>query len=326
VAKPSPRVFDQIAREHLRRLDRLAERGSAARLKGLYERAFAEMERKARHLMRGQSKDSFSAHHARQVMAQLKAGIRTLALNLTGDTTAYAQEAAREARSATIRNIRRLEEHYAGTTPVLPAEEAARFIGAAGVSGPTSLLRDASRHGLLPGRVQTSMARYGARMIGRFEEELAQSTIQGETVGEAIDRIQDTGDLLWWEAERIARTETAWAYSAASADAIDEADQLMRVGGEDGVYMRWSEHISDETGLAYDDRVAADSFAMHGQVSAPGQSFVMPPYNGVDSRRWGMTFEFPPNRPNDRAALTPWRAHWGVRGWRWVGGRRENIR
>jgi hypothetical protein len=311
MARPSPAVFEQISREHLRRLDRLAERGSAARLKTLYERALADMERKARHLVRGQARDTFSAHHARMVMAQLRQGIRALTLRMTGDATTYVREASKEARGATLRNIRRLEEHYAGTTPVLPVEEAARFAGA--ILGPISLLRDPSGHTASP-RLQSSMARYGARLIGRFEGELAQSMVTGETVGEAIDRIQDVGELEWWQAERIARTETAFAQNAASADAIADADRII---GEQDMHMRWSEHISDVTGQPFDHRVAEDSFRMHGQVARPGQQF-------VDYEN-GSQFEFPPMRPNDRAVLMPWRPGWGIPGWRLVNGTREDV-
>lgn len=312
MTRPSAAVFEQISREHLRRLDRLAERGSAARLKTLYERALADMERKSRHLMRGQTRDTFTTHHARQVMVQLRQGIRALTLRMTGDATTYVREAAAEARGATLRNVRKLEEHYAGTTPVLPVEEAARFAGAL-PAGPISLLRDPSGH-TAAGRLQSSMARYGARLIGRFEGELAQSIITGETVGEAIDRIQDVGELEWWQAERIARTETAWAQNSASADAIADADRII---GEGDVHMRWSEHISDVTGQPFDHRVAEDSFRLHGQVARPGQQFEDP--------ETGARFEYPPNRPNDRAVLMPWRPGWGVPGWRLVGGKREDV-
>ena len=164
------------------------------------------------------------------------------------------------------------------------------------------------------------MATYGTRLVRGFEQDLAHTMITGGTLDDAIGRIQERGDLEWWAAERIARTETAWAFNASQADMIDASSEELP-----DLMMRWSEHVDDVTGAPYDDRVAPDSIVMHGQVAPPGESFVMPEDARVDSVRWGMRFAFPPNRPNDRAVLMPWRAHWGIPGWRWVGGARRYV-
>jgi hypothetical protein len=46
---------------------------------------------------------------------------------------------------------------------------------------------------------------------------------------------------------------------------------------------------------------------------------VMPSDPRVSAKLWGKTFDFPPNRPNDRASLDPWRPGWGIPAWVWDG-------
>ncbi len=313
--KPSPVFYEQVSREHLRALERVAERGSAARLKKLYESALAELERSSRALFRSHDlRDTFTAHQRRVVIAQLRAGIRALSIRMGEELAAHAREAATEGASTTVRNIHQLEAHYTGTTPVLPVEEASRFVGAYG-PGRRSLLRDASMHGGL--RISTSMARYGAYLVTGFEQDMAQSLIRGETLDGAIDRIQTRGDLEWYAAERIARTESAHAFNQSANDSIEVAREVLP-----DITNRWCEHISDITGAPFDNRVAADSVAMHGQIANRGL-FTMPPSERVDSKRWNLKFAFPPNRPNDRAVVAPWRPHWGIPAWRWEGRRVE---
>lgn len=114
----------------------------------------------------------------------------------------------------------------------------------------------------------------------------------------------------WWRVERVVRTETSLAFNTAQHDGIVLLEQAHR-----GVMKRWTERVDDTTRAPLDNKVGADSIAMHGQVTTPTGVFTMPKANNVDGRRWGMTFDFPPNRPNDRAILTPWVASWGVPGW-----------
>jgi hypothetical protein len=86
---------------------------------------------------------------------------------------------------------------------------------------------------------------------------------------------------------------------------------------------RWTELVDDATGRPLDNRVAADSLAMHGQVAPPGGSFLMPAAGGALA---GQSWTHPPNRPNDRAVLTPWMPTWGVPAWQFRNGRRVNLR
>jgi hypothetical protein len=165
-----------------------------------------------------------------------------------------------------------------------------------------------------------SMTKYGARIVTKMESQLGESLIAGESPNDAVARIETVAKGEWYQAERIVRTETAWAFNATQADGmVDAASEL------DDLYMRWSEHVDDETGEPLDDRVAADSLALHGQVVRPGGEFLMPGSADVQESLQGRGWPFPTDRPNDRACLAPWRPGWGVPGWEMRGGRKVMV-
>lgn len=186
-------------------------------------------------------------------------------------------------------------------------------------------------HGLVKGQVssvlqlhETSMARYGASVVQSFEQQIAAGLATGEPQHQIIDRVQRTADLRWSGAERIVRTELSGAYNGTARAVADS--QAAELGGD--MWTQWSEHV--EGGVKLDDRVGVDSLAMHGQVAPPGGVFVQPPTapsggKEVSASLVGEEWTHPPNRPNDRAVLVPWRQHWGLPGWVWREGRRVRV-
>lgn len=118
-------------------------------------------------------------------------------------------------------------------------------------------------------------------------------------------------------AERAAVWHATHAFNATQGDIFEEVwphvPDLMK---------RWTEKVSDSTGLPLDNRVAVDSRVMHGQVAFPTGVFVMPPDPRVPKSLQGKQWSHPPNRPHDRAVLTPWRPSWGIPGWIWRNGQK----
>jgi hypothetical protein len=122
----------------------------------------------------------------------------------------------------------------------------------------------------------------------------------------------------------------AYAFNSTHADGIEESAKEIPE-----LMQRWEENCND-SGAPLDDRVGVDSIAMHGQVAPAGGVFTMPatapfatigdyPTTAVHKSLVGLSWQFPPNRPNDRACLMPWMADWGVPGWRYAGGRRVPL-
>jgi hypothetical protein len=301
-------TFRQITKENTKRLNRLIDRGGVSRLKKLYDQAQAEFESKLSKRF-GANAKTFTTAQMRMFQAMVRQGQMTIAKNMGDVLAAATEETKADALRGAIKDFKQLEKKFTGIATPLPVEEASRFAGVLGKN--TSLIK---RHST------QLMGKAGVKTIRQIEQELALSMMTGETIGAAIDRIQKVTGKAWYQAERIVRTEQAWAFNATHAAAIaDAADELP------DIMMRWTELVDDVTGRPLDDRVAQDSIAMHGQVAKPGGSFTMPNKAQVPVALWGKSWEHPPNRPNDRATLQPWRPHWGIPGWVLRNGRRVSL-
>lgn len=128
-------------------------------------------------------------------------------------------------------------------------------------------------------------------------------------------------DSQAWRVDRLVRTEASYGYNLAQAAALQAFPK------EDGrlVFGRWCERIDDVSGRALDNRVAEDSFVLHGQVTRPGGVFTMPDDPRAPAGMAGRTWAHPPNRPNDRAVLLPWMRDWGVPGWLLQSGKKIDL-
>lgn len=306
VGKP---FLDAMA-AHRRTLDRLLDQRSVKALQKLYDQSQSEMERKLAALTRAGRRDSMTAYQLQLLKTQTREAQARIAAKMANAMGPITRDTQAEAVRQASRTITTLEQKFTGAEISLPLEEAATFRGI--IEGRTSSLVKAN---------QLSFARYGAVLTDKMEQELALSLMTGETPIMAIDRIMAVAGNQWWQAERIVRTETAYAFNASHADAIVAAQAELP-----DLYERWTEYVDDTTGKPLDDRVAADSLVLHGQVVAAGRSFVMPPDERVPAKYWGKTFAHPPNRPNDRAVLLPWRPGWPAPAWEWRDGARKTLR
>jgi hypothetical protein len=315
-------AFQQSSIEHIRRLGRLLDQGGVARVKRVYDQAQAELERKiAAHVGRGSS--PFTVQQHRTLLAQVRQGQMEIARKM-GDASAQATiDTQTDALRSLIRNVKHLEKkHGAGGTITLPIEEASRFHGVID-KRKTSMLKQNKQ----------SMATYGSGVVKKIESNLALSLATGETTGEAVERVAKVSDMEFWRAERIVRTEQAWAYNATHADGIAASAEDIP-----DIYMRWTELVDDESLEPLDDRVGADSVALHGQVAKPGHMFKMPSSatsihldtrygkSKVSASLIGKSWAHPPNRPHDRAVLQAWRPGWEVPGWHLVGGTKVDVK
>ena len=305
-------LYEQVVSAHRRVLDRLIDRGSVERLRNVYEKASAEVLAKLERLGRGST--SFTAHHLRMALVQLKAGQLYIGDAMIGELNAATREAQVESLHMLVRDYKRLEKHFTGHAPVLPIEEAARFAG----------VIDKSRSSLLRQHA-TSIKRYGAAVIDQTQEAMGVSLASGETLDGTIGRVHKVIGGNFWQAERIARSETCYGANVAHSDGIKE------IAKEDpAILQQWCEFCAPD-GHPLDDRVAVDSIAMHGQVTDPGGEFTMsatapfPDAKGrtkVDESLVGKSWAVPPCRPNGRETVLPWRKEWGSPGWRFKAGRR----
>lgn len=300
-----PPAYHAIIVDQQQQLAKLVKTAGVRPVKKLYEGMLSDLNTKLRTMERG----TFGHQQLQGMMAQVKLGIARVSRGIGEVVQDAASEVGIHAARKILTDAARLEHHFTGAVIPMPLLEIGRLRGL--VDGQTpSLMRV---H-------ETTMATYGKRLTGRIEAELASSLSMGENSSGAIDRVMQVGDLEWYRAERIVRTELSYSANVSARAAIEE--QAEDLDGD--MWMRWSEHVSDD-GMPLDDRVGVDSEAMHGQVAPPGGMFTQPPRSpdgeGVSESLVGHQWACPPNRPNDRGTLVPWRIHWGVPGWVWRGRR-----
>jgi len=303
-----PRIA-KLFEVHRRRVNRLVDQGSVRPLRRLYEDAIVRAQRGLERQINLGRGTSYTAQHHRIMLAQLRVGVRELTEQVGGAMALKAREAQVESLRHLVANIRQADQLATGVPPDVPLEEAAAFYGVLQSVDPS-----------LSRRYATTMQTYGAQTVAKVELELGAMLASGGSTYDATTTVTKLIANERWRAERIVRTEVMHAYNAAHERGLAEAARTIP-----SLYGRWTENVSDATGSGFDNRVAADSFALHGQIARPGALFTMPPSNTVRTVLWGSRYSAPPNRPNDRATLTPWRPGWGVPGYFYAGGRRIPV-
>lgn len=298
-------------------LEFIETKRAASAMKRIYDRAQDELVGKLAKLLKVGKQDSFTAYQHQQALAAIRVGQIELVKLLKGEMHEQTVKAHKAALTRLGRSIAVLEKKYSGAEFSMPVAEVAQLSGAT-QKRERSLLRIHAE----------SINRYGIRNIERMEAQIAVSLAQGESPAEAVDRVAEIADEDWAWGERIVRTEMSYAHNSAIFDGVAAAAQELP-----GLMLRWSEHCADD-GTPLDNRVAVDSIAMHGQVTSVGGMFVMPPvapvpdFQGrqeVPDKLVGKAWQFPPNRPNDRSVIQPWREDWQIPGWRYAGGGRDWI-
>lgn len=298
--------FLLLHRRTFKRLVRSADRG---RVMQVYDEAVKELTDRAIFAAKRTGEMSFTAHTNRIVLTQLEDGLREFAREFGNAVASESHTAVLEGARSAVSTVAEGMRLYPGVAPIVPVEQALRFIGAtAGTK--QSLMRSHDR----------TVRRLSAEVVTQIEKQMAVSLLTGETTFQATERIATAGKLVRWQAERIARTEQAWSFSASASDVIVQAQPRIP-----GLYLRWVEYVDDFTGRALDNRVAADSLAMHGQLRNEAGLFTLPPHPRVKATRWGMTFPFSPARPNDRSHIEPWQSHYGIPAWFWTGSDRVDA-
>ncbi len=308
MARPDPQIA-RLFELHRKRVRRVVDQGSVRPLRQMYEDSIIRTQRALERQIKIGRGTSYTAQHHRIMLAQLRVGVRELTEQIGASVALKAREAQVESLRTLVSNIQQADQLAVGMAPTLPLEEAAVFYGVLQGVDPS-----------LSRAYQTTMQTYGQQTIGKIELELGSMLASGASTYDTINSVTAIIAAERWRAERIVRTEVMHAYNAAHERGIIEASRVLPM-----LFARWTENIDDATGQGYDNRVAPDSYALHGQLARPSGLYTMPPANRVSAKLWGKQFRFPPNRPNDRATLVPWRPEWGIPGYFYQAGRRIPV-
>lgn len=273
-----------------RQLHAISERGVVERLKRPFSRARDELEAKLAQLAARGESQTFTAYTAQQMLYQVRDALRAFDRDFRQILAAEGTRVSELSSAHLLRGLRMLEKRYRGTYPVLQSERAGVF----------SRVFEEVEAALLE-RYQQSVTTYGPNTIRAIEKELTQSALQNETIYQATQRIAGTNGLFQgqrWRAERIARTEMAYSYGVTK-------QQAMRA-------VRDTDYPNLQKKLiaTFDTRTGDDSKELHGQTVGVDEPFVWHRKNSKGVVVETIRYMYPPNRPNDREIVVPWRPEW----------------
>lgn len=238
-----------------------------------------------------------------EIMRVLTEHLRTLAARLTAQVQEIQEETQREAIRAADRMISRLNRD-ADRATILDQRASVREL----IEG-----RTADLDARVEDMITSEVSQIRANCDVRTKELVARGFTNSQVIFELDQFLQQE----FWRIERAVRTHIAYVFNSALSDA-----SAMIARGDRTVYIRWVEHANDFTGLPTDSKTAPDSLVLHGQVRKPDAVFTMPRDERAPAKMWGKTWAYPPNRPNDRAVVMPWRKAWGVPAYEYRGFRR----
>lgn len=281
-------IVKQIVNAHRAQLQGLIQLGGIKKIRTTYESVRAEIEAQLADLRRRGQDQTFTAYHLRQVLLQVRDGLKVFQTGLADQLDDIGLKAATLAQRHVVGSIKAFEKRFAGTEPVLRLEEASVFARVYKGIEPTLL----HRYHKLKGN-------YPLPTINRIRQQMAVSMIRGEGVQQAVDRIAAAGGLFdreKWRAERIVRTEGQYAYGVSNQRCLGEVAHEVP-------------NLMKRLVATQDEREGKDSKALDGQVVPFDKPFVWLKTTKAGVER--IEYMAPPNRPNDREVVVPWRADYG---------------
>lgn len=250
---------------------------------------------------------TFTAAHAASMRAQMAVVASFVEARLLGLTEETALRAVVGSIQSTANLIEKLEMAFKGVNTPLALRQASVM----------SRLANGTRSSLLA-QHETSVDRYKTAMIMQMERRMMVGLLENQNVDQVVDNLvslkgprgrvsiraklaegkvvrlaeEDIEEGLfvryrYW-AERIVRTETANAYEEAGLRSLYEAKNDLP-------------DMQKKIMAVFDNRTAADSIAVHGQIR---------PLDGMFIDGAGRQYLRPPARPNDRETVIPWRPEW----------------
>lgn len=223
--------------------------------------------------------DSFTAQKLRGVLVQVESALEAQGRALKSDMADSADILQKKGIKHLITEINKFSKEFEGA--VIPVNiDAARIENQVGE--------------LLVSKYESSLDAYTAYQRQYISESLTQSVIAEDTLGETVKRLSDYMTAEEWRLLRIARTELHGAYS------------LAKMKGLESVKDKYIPDMKKALIHPMDSRTGADSkyLASLNPVVDINEPF---------SYRWAgkiRKFMTPPDRPNDRAILVPYREAW----------------
>jgi hypothetical protein len=178
-----------------------------------------------------------------------------------------------------VREVNAFEKHFRGVNSSIPFEE---------------ILESTKRENFLFNNYQTSIDSYSANLRAKFQSKLTQSLIQKKTWSQAVWDMEQVFNGEEWILARIVRTELHNIYNVSKMGGFLEVRDQYMPNLKKTLYHPMDSRTGDDSQKAARLKLIVD-------IDKPFQ------YSFKEEVR---TFMAPPDRPNDRAILIPYRKEW----------------
>lgn len=295
--------YEEAVRQMRKTADRVLDKQGMLPVRDVFEAEQEKINKQLRRALRGRLKQEVTPADLKRVDLWLAKRSVDLADNLGQAMTRNVRDALTESMRASSRFLHKVRLEASPVDEVHAQQKL--------VLGNLQTLKD----------IQVkNTARFTAQFVEGIRKSVMLQAPKQATVGDVVESVEVALESQWWRLERLVRTESSFAYNRLQADAIAMAGAELK-----GLMGRWTELVDDATGKPYDSAVAVDSVHLHAQVAGPGGLFLMPAGAPVPHRLQGKSWRHPPNRPNDRAVVTPWMRGWGVPAWMIQAGARVSL-
>lgn len=225
--------------------------------------------------------DSFTAQHLRGVLGQVQGAIEAMNGKLRGDMMDGAYDSALKGVEDLIGETKLFNEKFTGAVTPINLNAAL-------------LARDTAN--FLVTKYETNLDAYGNDLMTQITNGLFSASLGEASYGQVVQRIGNFFTDEEWKLHRIVRTELHNIYNMGKIRGMNGL-------ADDSIpdLMKTLMHPMDaRTGK---DSMYAAQLHLVAEINEPFE------YTWQGKRR---TFMAPPDRPNDRAILVPYRKEWGA--------------
>jgi len=264
-----------IAEDHIQRLQSLEEKEAKAVLK-----RYSEIRRDLRDRLDTLRSDSYGAQQLRGILIQVESAINQQSRILRDGITDSVEKVAVRGIEDLIREVETFSEEF--DTPLIPLNVNALAVAT-------------DVRNLVASRYETSVDAYAADQKARISSYLTNALIEQKGLGEVVTGLAQYQIGEEWKVLRLARTELHNIYGLGKMKGMQTTKDSLLPD-----LMKALVHPMDA-------RTGLDS------VYLANLNPVLP-LDEPFEYRWGRklrSFMTPPDRPNDRGILVPYRPAWG---------------
>lgn len=267
----------EVAENHISRILKLEER-EAERVVKTYRRIRQDLRDRLESLPPG----TFTAQQLGGILAQIDAAIAAMSSSIRFEMDSSAQLAAEAGIEDLIKELETFNSDFSGAVAPINLD---------------AVVVATDTKNLLFNQYDSSMLSYDQGLRSKFAMGLTNAVIEKVPMSEVVSRISKTFLGEEWRIHRIVRTELHNIYSVG------------KLNGMDSLWADGEGDIPDLKKALYhpmDNRTAADS------KYADAKNLIVPIDEPFVYKWKGETRRFmaPPDRPNDRSILIPYRESW----------------